>query len=126
MKKKKDTTPEKAEQMKSDNGAESSAPDKLTLAPTVSTGERSLVRYDPLQMYLLEIKKYQLLTREEEVELATKVREEQDEKIRIRSCHLQSKTGCKNCSGFSSLLDKKPDGFNPGRESGSFAGCKEI
>ncbi len=50
-----------------------------TVAPVFPAKERSLVPYDPLQLYLLEVKKYRLLTREEERELAIKVREENDE-----------------------------------------------
>ncbi len=38
----------------------------------------SLVKYDPLQSYLSEISKYQLLTREQEIELGRKVQEEED------------------------------------------------
>ncbi len=48
------------------------------LFPSAHPVERSLVTYDPLQMYLLEIKNYTLLTREEEVELAIRVREKKD------------------------------------------------
>ena len=40
--------------------------------------DKSLVKYDPLQRYLLEISRYKLLTREEETELAKRVREEGD------------------------------------------------
>ncbi len=42
--------------------------------------ERALVPYDPLQLYLHEIKQYKLLTREEEKELAIKVKVHKDEK----------------------------------------------
>lgn len=38
----------------------------------------SLVKYDPLQSYLSEISKYSLLTREQEVELGTRVQEDDD------------------------------------------------
>ena len=50
------------------------------LRPVVSSKERSLVPYDPLQMYLMEIKNFRLLTREEEMELAIRVREKKDQK----------------------------------------------
>jgi len=41
---------------------------------------RAVVPYDPLQIYLMEIKRYKLLTREEELELAVRAAEEKDEK----------------------------------------------
>ena len=50
------------------------------LRPVVQTEARALVPYDPLQLYLMEIKNYRLLTREEEVELAIRVREKKDQK----------------------------------------------
>jgi RNA polymerase sigma-32 factor len=50
------------------------------LRPVVSLKERALVPYDPLQMYLMEIKNFRLLTREEEIELAIRVREKKDQK----------------------------------------------
>ena len=56
----------------------------INLSPVVQTEDRSLVPYDPLQMYLLEIKNYNLLTREEEVELAIKYREENDQEAAYR------------------------------------------
>jgi RNA polymerase sigma-32 factor len=58
--------------------------DKFDLRPVVQAKERALVPYDPLQMYLLEIKNYKLLTREEERELATRVREQKDHKAAYR------------------------------------------
>jgi RNA polymerase sigma-32 factor len=54
------------------------------LMPAVQPRERGLVAYDPLQMYLLEIKNYRLLTREEETELATRVRENKDKEAAYR------------------------------------------
>ncbi len=48
--------------------------------PVVQTEGRAVVPYDPLQLYLLEIKQYDLLTREQEKELAIRIREEHDEK----------------------------------------------
>jgi RNA polymerase sigma-32 factor len=50
------------------------------LHPVVASREKSLVPYDPLQMYLMEIKNFRLLTREEETELAIRVREKKDQK----------------------------------------------
>lgn len=46
--------------------------------------ERALVPYDPLQLYLYEIKKYRLLTKEEETELAIRVKEHNDEEAAYR------------------------------------------
>ena len=49
------------------------------LRPAVMTRERGLVPYDPLQMYLMEIKNFRLLTREEEIALSIRVREKKDQ-----------------------------------------------
>jgi len=57
---------------------------RLDLAPRVLPGDGALTPYDPLQVYLMEIKRYNLLTREEEKELAIRVREKQDEKAAYR------------------------------------------
>jgi RNA polymerase sigma-32 factor len=54
------------------------------MAPVIQTGERALIPYDPLQMYLSEIKNYNLLTREEEVELAIRYREKNDQEAAFR------------------------------------------
>ncbi len=54
------------------------------LKPVVAAGRRELALYDPLQMYLLETKRYPLLTREEELELALRVREQKDERAAYR------------------------------------------
>jgi len=58
---------------------ETAAAAQLVLAPVVQSVDRALIPYDPLQLYLLEIKNYKLLTREEETELAIRVREEKDQ-----------------------------------------------
>ncbi len=44
-----------------------------------ASGEKSLVKADPLQSYLAEISKYKLLTRQEEKELGRKIQEENDQ-----------------------------------------------
>ena len=51
---------------------------EIDIIPIIPSEDRALVPYDPLQLYLLEIKKYKLLTKEEEVELAIKVKEQND------------------------------------------------
>lgn len=42
------------------------------------SSSKALVKADPLQSYLAEINRYRLLTREEEVDLGTKIKEEND------------------------------------------------
>ena len=64
--------------------AEHPFPGRYDLAPVLTPEERALVPYDPLQMYLLEIKRYRLLTREEERELAIRVIKHKDEKAAYR------------------------------------------
>ena len=44
-----------------------------------SSSQKALIKYDPLQRYLMEISNYRLLTRDEEKELARKVQEENDQ-----------------------------------------------
>ena len=56
----------------------------IDLSPMVHREGRALIPYDPLQMYLLEIKKYELLTKEEEIELAIRVREYNDKEAAYR------------------------------------------
>lgn len=60
-----------------DDKESDSGPD-VEVLPIVPSEDRALVPFDPLQLYLLEIKRYKLLTKEEEVELAVKVREQND------------------------------------------------
>jgi RNA polymerase sigma-32 factor len=57
---------------------------KDNLALALSAEDRALIPYDPLQLYLLEIKQYTLLTREEERELAIRVREKNDEAAALK------------------------------------------
>lgn len=47
-------------------------------------GDKSLVKYDPLQRYLSEISQYSLLTRDEEKDLGRKVQEEEDQDAAYR------------------------------------------
>lgn len=54
------------------------------IAPVLQPEERSLVPYDPLQLYLSEIRNYKLLTREEEKELGIRVREKNDKEAAYR------------------------------------------
>jgi RNA polymerase sigma-32 factor len=54
------------------------------LPPSVHIAETAVVPFDPLQIYLNEIKRYALLTREEERELAIRVREQKDDKAAFR------------------------------------------
>ena len=77
----KETLEEEEVIMVDDDTIENSA---AVLSPVVHAGKRSLVPYDPLQMYLLEIKHYHLLSREEEKELAIRVREKKDQKAAYR------------------------------------------
>ena len=58
--------------------------ENLDMNVVMPSEERALVPYDPLQLYLYEIKKYKLLTKEEETELAIKVREYNDEEAAYR------------------------------------------
>jgi len=46
--------------------------------PARPTADTALVKYDPLQRYLMEISKYKLLTREQEIELGKRVHDEGD------------------------------------------------
>ncbi|MBL7179309.1 MAG: RNA polymerase factor sigma-32 [Pseudomonadota bacterium] len=46
--------------------------------PAHSSPDTALVKYDPLQRYLMEISKYKLLTREQEIKLGKRVQEEGD------------------------------------------------
>lgn len=52
---------------------------RYDLMPVSKAKDESLVAYDPLQMYLLELSRYRLLTKEEERELAIRYREKNDQ-----------------------------------------------
>ncbi|MFO8111880.1 MAG: RNA polymerase factor sigma-32 [Desulfosalsimonadaceae bacterium] len=51
---------------------------RLKDAAANTSSQTTLVPYDPLQRYLNEVSRYQLLTREEEIELGRRVQEEND------------------------------------------------
>jgi len=74
---KKEDTPVKGART---SGKKSKPSKRPAVSPPARAEGRSLVTYDPLQMYLMEIKRYNLLTREEEIELATRYREHKDER----------------------------------------------
>jgi RNA polymerase sigma-32 factor len=81
----KDTREERPEEEETEDRQGQYLPAHLTgLLPLVQPQEKALVTYDPLQLYLLEIRHYKLLTREEEIALAIQVREKKDEKAAYR------------------------------------------
>jgi len=53
---------------------------KVGLVPAIQMTDKALVPFDPLQIYLMEVKRYDLISREEERELAIKIREQNDDK----------------------------------------------
>ncbi len=56
------------------------APDnRKNKLPVVSSSSRGLTKYDPLQRYLKEVSRYDLLTRAEEIDLGRRIQEEGDE-----------------------------------------------
>ena len=57
---------------------------KESLVPAIQVADKALVPFDPLQIYLMEIKRYELISREEEKELAIKIRENSDDKAAYR------------------------------------------
>ena len=77
MKKTKKTSSLKKDKTGASDGHSTAIRPKLT--PVVQTSGTALVPYDPLQLYLQEIKRYNLLTREEERALGIRLREEKDE-----------------------------------------------
>lgn len=57
---------------------------QFNFASELRREERAVAAHNPLQIYLLEIKHYKLLSREEEIELARRVRDEKDEEAAYR------------------------------------------
>ncbi|MFC1839688.1 RNA polymerase factor sigma-32 [Thermodesulfobacteriota bacterium] len=95
--------------------SETSTDDKLDLNVVMKNEERALVPYDPLQLYLYEIKKYKLLTKEEETELAIRVREHNDQEAAYRLITSNLRLVVKIAMGFyrywtKSLLDLIQEG----------------
>ncbi len=60
-------------------GLEGKEIDNLVNTPASQKSDKSLAKFDPLQRYLSEVSKYRLLNRDEEKELALRVREGEDE-----------------------------------------------
>ena len=60
-------------------GLEGKEIDNLINTPASQKSDKSLAKFDPLQRYLSEVSKYRLLNRDEEKELALRVREKEDE-----------------------------------------------
>ncbi len=52
---------------------------RLPVKQNEKSSSKALVKSDPVQSYLSEIRRYRLLTREEEVELGTRIQEENDQ-----------------------------------------------
>lgn len=67
-----------AEESVEDEPVDEVAPTTLERKLLGKLPHHSLVKYDPLQSYLSEISKYELLTREQEIELGRRVQEEED------------------------------------------------
>jgi len=57
---------------------------KSTAVKDDKSSDKALVKYDPLQRYLMEISQHKLLTREEEVELGKRVQEHGDKEAAYR------------------------------------------
>ena len=64
---------------KLNTGLEGKEIDNLINTPASQKSDKSLAKFDPLQRYLSEVSKYRLLNRDEEKELALRVREKEDE-----------------------------------------------
>jgi len=77
-------TEEIFEPEETDESAEALSTEDAVLPPSVHIAETAVVPFDPLQIYLIEIKRYDLLTREEERDLAIRVVEHKDDKAAYR------------------------------------------
>lgn len=81
---KKTTKKSAAKKGKTKTGKGRGVSKKESLVPAIQVADTSLVPFDPLQIYLMEIKRYELISREEEKELAIKIREDNDDKAAYR------------------------------------------
>jgi len=76
-------------------------------APSKESQKKDVVAYNSLQRYLREIDKYELLTREEEVELARRYKEEEDEEAGHRLVRANLRLVVKIAMGFYRLWSEK-------------------
>jgi RNA polymerase sigma-32 factor len=76
MSKNKKKPKQKSKKLKTKSAAKNA--ENISAPPRSSSSDSALVKFDPLQRYLVEISQYKLLTREQEIELGKKVREEAD------------------------------------------------
>jgi len=86
VKKKRKNTTTKPRDNKSTRNKKSTAvkAKKSTAVKDDKSSDKALVKYDPLQRYLMEISQHKLLTREEEVELGKRVQEHGDKEAAYR------------------------------------------
>jgi len=80
-------------------------------------GKAPLTKFDPLQRYLAEISQYELLTKEEEYQLAVGC---------LQTGYQQLKVSGKDCPGIPSCMGNESAGFNPRRQYRINAGREEI
>jgi len=71
MSKNKKKPKQKSKKLKTKSAAKNA--DNISALPRSSSSDSALVKFDPLQRYLVEISKYKLLTREQEIELGVLV-----------------------------------------------------
>jgi RNA polymerase sigma-32 factor len=104
--------------------AKATAPSKKKSTPRVSgrTSDKAVVKYDPLQRYLSEISRYNLLTREEEVSLGKLVQEQGDQDAAYRLVTSNLRLGRENCAGIPAGMDAKSVGSDSRGKYRAYAG----